>query len=112
MPHKRKTNHYYLPKVDYKVARRSWFTHAGNPWPVISAPAHVFSAAVLARSPKWRYCAGYMAVLKQDEIDYQTRWWLLNCLADDKREMTLYESREAAERVCAEQKVGYDVQSV
>jgi hypothetical protein len=94
------------PKVDYQHAKRLWFTHVGTAYPVISAPADIFSAAVLARSPKWCYCGGYMAMLKQDEIDYQTRWWLLCCLADDKRGLALYESREQAERVCAEQMVG------
>lgn len=94
------------PKVDYQHAKRLWFTHAGTAYPVISAPASVFSAAVLARSPKWRYCAGYMSVLKQDEIGYHERWWLLCCLADDKRGLALYESREAAVRACAEQKAG------
>lgn len=94
------------PKVDYQHAKRLWFTHAGNPYPVISAPADIFSAAVLARSPKWKYSDGYMAILEQDEISYHERWWLLCCLADDKRGLALYESREAAERAGAEQIVG------
>ena len=106
MKQKGKPYQHYLPKVDYKAARRAWFTHAGTAYSVISAPAHVFSAAVLARAPKWRYCAGYMSVLKQDEIDYQARWWLLCCLADNKCKLTLYESREAAVRACAEQVAG------
>lgn len=106
MPHKIKTNHYYLPKNDYKDTKRSWFIHAGKAYPVQTAPADVFSAAVLARYPKWKYSDGHMAVLKQDEIDYYERWWLLNCLADNKCGMTLYESREAAEQACTEQMVG------
>jgi hypothetical protein len=106
MKQKGKPYTHYLPKVNYKAARRAWFTHAGTAYPVISAPAHVFSAAVLERAPKWKYSGGYMAMLKQDEIDYQTRWWLLCCLADDKRGLALYESREAAVRACAEQMVG------
>jgi hypothetical protein len=97
---------YELPKVDYKDTKRSWFTHAGKAYPVISAPADVFSAAVLARYPKWKFSAEYSRVLKQDELDYHTRWWLLCCLADNKCKLKLYDSKEAAERACTEQMVG------
>ena len=106
MKNKRKAYQHYLPKVDYKAARRAWFTHDGTAYSVVSAPASVFSAAVLARYPKWKYSDGHMAVLKQDEIDYHERWWLLCCLGDNKCKLTLYESREAAEQACTEQVVG------
>jgi hypothetical protein len=94
-----------LPKIDYKDTKRLWFA-LGKPYSVISAPSHVFRAAILAQAPKWKYIDVYMAVLNQDELDYQSRWWLLNCLADEKRELALYTSREAAEQACAEQMVG------
>jgi hypothetical protein len=96
---------HYLPKVDYKDTKRSWFTHDGTAYSVVEAPSHVFSAAVLARYPKWKYSDGHMAVLKQDDIGYHERWWLLCCLADNKHGLALYGSREQAERVCAEQMV-------
>ena len=97
---------HYLPKVDYKDTKRLWFTYAGKAYPVISAPASVFSAAVLARYPKWKYSDGHMAVLKQDEIGYHERWWLLCCLADNKSKLTLYNSKEQAEQACTEQVAG------
>lgn len=105
MPHKIKTNHYYLPKNDYKDTKRSWFVYAGKAYPVMSCPASVFCAAVLLASPHWKRCDEYCHVLAQDELDYQTRWWLLCCLSDTKRGIELYKSREAAERACAQQKV-------
>lgn len=97
---------HYLPKVDYKTAKHAWFTHDGNPYSVVEAPASVFRSAVLVQSPHWKRCDEYCHVLQQDELDYQTRWWLLNCLSDAKRELRLYATREQAERACTEQVVG------
>ena len=92
--------HDTLSKVDYQGTKNAWFTHAGKVYPVISAPTSVFRAAVMARSPQWKKCAEYIRVLKQDEIDYTMRWWLLNSLADRHREIVLYASRDDAEQAC------------
>jgi hypothetical protein len=106
MPHnKLKANNYYLPKVDYKEAKRSWFVYAGKAYPVLTAPASVFRAALLERYPNLKLCAEYEYVVK-DELDYYERWWLLNLIADHKRGLALYGSREQAERACTEQMVG------
>ena len=96
MKPKRKAS-YDLPKVDYVVCKRSWFVHAGMAYPVISAPVEVFRSALLERYPNLKMCAEYEYVVN-DELDYATRWW-------HKREIVLYESREAAQQACVEQMV-------
>jgi len=101
-----KSKKFERPEISYHAIRHAWFNYAGIAYPVISAPADIFSSAVLAKAPNWRYCASYCYVLKQAELDYSTRWWLLNCLADGHKAIRLYESREAAEQACREQVAG------
>ena len=94
------------PKISFHAIRHAWFNYAGRAYPVISAPAGVFSAAVLVSAPQWRHCASYCHVLKQAELDYSTRWWLLCCLADGHKRLVLYSSQEQAEQACREQVAG------
>ena len=94
------------PKIDFHDIRHAWFTHAGHAYPVISAPADVFKSAVLAKAPYWRQDDEYGPLLKQDELDIFTRWYLLCALAESHRAIPLYESREQSEQECREQVAG------
>ena len=87
---------YQLPKIDFTIAKRSWFIYEHKAYSVQSAPVDVFKAAVLAKSPQWKQCATYCHVLTEPRIDYATRWWLLNSLADKHCAITLYDTRDAA----------------
>lgn len=94
---------YLQPKIDYADVKRLWFAHAGHAYPVCTAPVDVFRAAVIQKAPKWEFHETYGPVLSQIAFDRHDRWWLLNSLIDDKRPISLYQSREAAEQACAEQ---------
>jgi hypothetical protein len=87
-----------LPKIDYKDIRRAWFVYAGQYYSVAGAPTSVFRDAVLERAPQWRYKDEYWSLLKQDELDLSSRWYLLCSLADSHRALVLYPSRMAAEQ--------------
>jgi hypothetical protein len=85
-----------LPKVDFQDIPHMWFKYLGRVYPVVSASTAIFRAAVLQRAPKWRRNVEYWAILNQRDLDLYDRWWLLCCLADERRAITLYESREDA----------------
>jgi hypothetical protein len=93
------------PGVDLHVAKGSWFIHNGTAYSVKDAPTSVFRSAVLAMMPGWRQCAQYCHVLRQSDIDIYARWWLLCCLVDVKKAITLYMSRDEAEQELCNEKV-------
>jgi hypothetical protein len=54
---------------------------------------------VAANKASWKMSLTYGETLASIKIDVVTRWWLLCALADAGQAMTLYDSREVAERV-------------
>jgi hypothetical protein len=95
------------PGVDLHVAKGSWFIHNGTAYSVKDAPTDVFKSAVLAMMPGWRQCAQYCYVLKsKEDIDIYARWWLLCCLKDAKKAITLYASRDEAEQELHSEQAG------
>jgi hypothetical protein len=81
--------------VTYDEMTKSYFIADGQVFPVASAPASIFRAAVLDQAPEWKSST----VLAGKDIDLVSRWWLLCELSMAGRPMTLYGSREEAERV-------------
>ncbi|SRR5260370_30072048 len=85
---------YQTAAVAYDEVTKAWFLHAGQAYPVASAPASIFRAAVLDLAPQWQTSS----VLASKDIDLVSRWWLLCELSRAGRLMTLYAGREEAER--------------
>jgi hypothetical protein len=81
--------------ITYDEAAKAWFIADGQIFPVASAPASIFRAAVLDQAPEWKSST----VLASKDIDLVSRWWLSCELSMAGRPMTLYGSREEAERV-------------
>ena len=73
---------------------KAYFIHDQQIYPVASAPASIFRAAVLDLAPQWQTSS----VLASKDIDLVSRWWLLCELSRAGRLMTLYAGREEAER--------------
>ena len=84
--------------ITFEQIAGAWFIHDQQIWPVASAPASMFRAAVLAQAPQWKDIPVYSEVLASATLDTVTRWWLLCGLADAGQAMMLYASREEAER--------------
>ena len=80
--------------LTYDEATKAWFIADGQVFPVASAPASIFRAAVLDLAPQWQTSS----VLASKDIDLVSRWWLLCELSSTGRPMMLYASREEAER--------------
>jgi hypothetical protein len=80
------------------MVKHYYFTYNHTVYNVAQASTDIFKSAILEKSPYWKHCATYCKVLKQAEIDYPTRWWLLCCLADVSKGIMLYQSRESAEQ--------------
>src|SRR5437660_9223338 len=82
---------------------KAFYIHGQQIYPIASAPASIFKAAVLALVPHWKDSSTYGEALASKEIDVVTRWWLLCALADAGQAMTLYGSREQAEQAMSDQ---------
>jgi hypothetical protein len=77
------------PKISFHSIEHAWFTHAGQRYPVASAPTSVFRAAVLEKAPAWKHHLEYRSLLRKDELDLCDRWYLLNELARTHRPIAL-----------------------
>jgi hypothetical protein len=82
---------------------KAFCIHGQQVYPVASAPASIFKAAVLTLVPHWKDSSTYGEALASKEIDVVTRWWLLCALADAGQAMKLYGSREEAEQAMSDQ---------
>jgi hypothetical protein len=84
------------PKIDIVDARSSWFVYGGGAYPVESAPSSIFRSAVLRIAKNWHMHDEYGPILMCDDIEFISRWFILNELCYVARGMQLYVSREQA----------------
>ena len=96
MPKPRVLNNerYATAAITYDEVTKAYFIADGQVFPVASAPASIFRAAVLDLAPQWQTSS----TLASKDIDLVSRWWLLCELSKAGRPMKLYAGREEAER--------------
>jgi hypothetical protein len=73
------------------------FIHDGQIYQVATAPTDIFKSAIQERCTQFGHEATNK-LLKQEELDKVSRWFLLNELISLKKPMQLYQSMGHAER--------------
>jgi len=89
-----KVSHAIHPRVSYAQAKESYFTHNDQAHSVASAPSSIFKAAILARAPAWASDESYSGLLLCPDLE--SRWYLLNALAEAGKPLKIYASAEQA----------------
>jgi hypothetical protein len=95
-----KAYRYDTVPIAYHQAKCSWFIWDNTAYPVADCASTIFRSAILEQAPIWRQHNEYWPLLRQKEIEFESRWYLLCGLSYAGKRIVLYSSQEDAEQAC------------